>query len=180
MPIRTGWLSSLFNIYDSLAESNVGAIGPKLLYGDGSIQHAGIKFIKSRPWGNFWVNDHPRKGQPNFSDPDSRPQKLTAVTGACLMVSRELYHLVDGMDEEYIIGDYEDSDFCLKLHDKGFENYYIPNIELFHFERQSQKIHQCNDALWHKNRTLYNVWLYNKKWGKLINHITQENSCSAK
>jgi|GEM_PF-2492483 len=168
MPIRSLWLLSLVNVYKSLP--NVGVIAPKLLYGDGSIQHAGLKFIKSASRGDFWVNEHPRKGQPNFPELTYAPQKLAAVTGACMMVSRQLYDLVGGLDEEYIIGDYEDSDFCLKLHAQGRENYYIPNIELYHLERQSLSQHQ--NELWRLNRTLYNCWLYNQKWSK---YITEKN-----
>ncbi|MFN6273914.1 MAG: methyltransferase domain-containing protein [Microcystis sp.] len=170
MPIRTGWLSSLVNVYDSLTEENVGVIGPKLLYGNGSIQHAGMKFVRYGLWDNFWINDHPNKGQPNFSESNSRPKKISAVTGACMMVTRELYDQVSGLDEEYIAGDYEDSDFCLKLHAQGRENYYIPHIELFHLERQSLSLSQTQekDDLWKFRRSLYNCWLYNHKWEEYI------------
>ncbi|MBL1210220.1 glycosyltransferase [Geminocystis sp. GBBB08] len=167
MPIESGWVSSLANIYKSL--NNVGAIGPKLLYGNGSIQHAGMKFIKCAPWGDLLINDHPRKNQPNFPEDDYKPQKLAAITGACLMVSKQLYEQVDGLNEEYIINDYEDSDFCLKLHTQGFDNYYIPDIELFHLERQSVSIYPQNEEIWQINRTKYNCWLFNQEWGKYIN-----------
>ncbi|MEA5581051.1 glycosyltransferase [Nodularia harveyana UHCC-0300] len=171
MPIGSGWVSSLVNIYKSL--NNVGVIGAKLLYANGSIQHTGMKFINCSPWGDLFINYHPRKKQPNFPEIDSKPQKLPAVTGACLLVSRQLYEQVGGLDEEYIIGDYEDSDFCLKLHTQGFENYYIPDIELFHLERQSLSIHQKNEELWRANCTKYNCWLFNQKWGQYIsdNHL---------
>ena len=166
MPIGPGWLSSLVNSYQSL--ENVGVIGPKLLYGDRSIQHAGMKFSKYAPWGDLWINDHPRKGQPNFPEINREPQKLAAVTGACMMVSRQLYDLVSGLDEDYIIGDFEDSDFCLKILSQSLANYYIPNVELFHLERQSISLYQQREQLWRTNRTIYNCWLYNQKWGKYI------------
>ncbi len=167
MPIESGWVSSLVNIYKSL--NNVGAIGPKLLYGNGSIQHAGMKFIKCAHWGDLLINDHPRKNQPNFPEHDYKPQKLAAVTGACLLVSRQLYEQVGGLNEEYIINDYEDSDFCLELHAQGFDNYYIPDLELYHLERQSVSIYHKNEEIWQINRTKYNCWLFNQKWGKYIN-----------
>lgn len=165
MPKNSGWISSLVKKYDSL--SNIGAVCPKLLYADNSIQHAGIRFSQYGPWENLWVNDHPRKGQPNFMESNILPQKHPALTGACLMVSRELYTKVGGLDEDYIVGDFEDSDLCLKFHKQGLNNYYVPEIELFHLERQS--LHQDqNESQWHSARTLYNCWIYNQKWSNYI------------
>lgn len=166
MPVRSGWLSSLVKSYNDLAD--VGVIAPKLLYGDGSIQHAGMKFLRYGLWENLFINDHPKKGLPNFVDRNSCPQELAAVTGACMMVSRELYDNVGGIDEEYIIGDFEDSDFCLKLHAEGFKNYYIPRVELFHLERQSLSLNHNQGEQGKRNQTLYNCWLFNQKWEQYI------------
>jgi len=166
MPVRSRWLSSLIKSYNDIAD--VGVIAPKLLYGDGSIQHAGMKFLRYGPWENLFINDHPKKGLPNFVERNSCPQELAAVTGACMMVSRELYDDVDGIDEEYIIGDFEDSDLCLKLHAKGFKNYYIPGVELFHLERQSLSLNHNHGEQGKRNQTLYNCWLFNQKWEQYI------------
>ncbi|MDB9411859.1 methyltransferase domain-containing protein [Microcystis aeruginosa] len=166
MPVRSRWLSSLIKSYNDIAD--VGVIAPKLLYGDGSIQHAGMKFLRYGPWENLFINDHPKKGLPNFVERNSCPQELAAVTGACIMVSRELYDDVGGIDEEYIIGDFEDSDLCLKLHAKGFKNYYIPGVELFHLERQSLSLNHNHGEQGKRNQTLYNCWLFNQKWEQYI------------
>jgi GT2 family glycosyltransferase/2-polyprenyl-3-methyl-5-hydroxy-6-metoxy-1,4-benzoquinol methylase len=166
MPVRSRWLSSLIKSYNDIAD--VGVIAPKLLYGDGSIQHAGMKFLRYGPWENLFINDHPKKGLPNFVERNSCPQELAAVTGACMMVSRELYDDVGGIDEEYIIGDFEDSDLCLKLHAKGFKNYYIPGVELFHLERQSLSLNHNHGEQGKRNQTLYNCWLFNQKWEQYI------------
>jgi GT2 family glycosyltransferase len=85
-----------------------------------------------------------------------------------MMVSRELYDDVGGIDEEYIIGDFEDSDLCLKLHAKGFKNYYIPGVELFHLERQSLSLNHNHGEQGKRNQTLYNCWLFNQKWEQYI------------
>jgi GT2 family glycosyltransferase len=165
MPKKTGWLSSLVNIHDSL--SNPGSLGVKLLYGDGSIQHAGTKLFRCAAWDNLWSNEHPGKGQPNIPQPNATPQKIPTLTGACLMILKERYQRVGGFDESYILGDFEDSDLCLKLHQSGWENYYAPQIELFHLERQSVSRHG-SEKLWQLNRTVYNCWLHHQNWDEYI------------
>ncbi len=171
MPVRSKWITSLINTYNKLVESGVqvGAIGPKLLYGDGSIQHIGMYFSKYSPWEELWINDQPRKGQPVFSDTSTQPQKVPALTGACLMIKRELYHRLHGFDEEYILGDFEDSDLCLKVVSEKFENYYIPEVELYHLERQSFYHKNISQQSWQQNLTLYNCWVFNNKWSKFLN-----------
>jgi GT2 family glycosyltransferase/2-polyprenyl-3-methyl-5-hydroxy-6-metoxy-1,4-benzoquinol methylase len=171
MPTRSKWITSLIDTYNKLVESGVqvGAIGPKLLYGDGSIQHIGMYFSKYSPWEELWINDQPRKGQPVFSDTSTQPQKVPALTGACLMIKRELYHRLHGFDEEYILGDFEDSDLCLKVVSEKFENYYIPEVELYHLERQSFYHKNISQQSWQQNLTLYNCWVFNNKWSKFLN-----------
>jgi GT2 family glycosyltransferase/ubiquinone/menaquinone biosynthesis C-methylase UbiE len=165
MPSHSGWVSKLLSLYDSLEQ--VGAIGAKLLYEDGSIQHAGMAFSPHPPWDNLLINDHPKKGQANLVQLNPQPQEVPAVTGACLMISRQLYDEVNGLDEEYIIGNFEDSDLCLKLHTKGYKNYYIPGVELFHFESQSIKSNSKQQS-WYQGHTLYNCWLHNLRWESYI------------
>jgi GT2 family glycosyltransferase len=171
MPVRSKWITSLIDIYNKLVESGVqvGAIGPKLLYGDGSIQHIGMYFEKCSHWGDLWSNVQPCKGQPNFSQIDVQPQKIPAVTGACLMITRELYNRLDGLDEEYILGNFEDSDLCLKACAEGFDTYYISSVELYHLERQSFNHHPMFQKLW--KQTLYNCWLFNQKRSEYIEKI---------
>ena len=64
-------------------------------------------------------------------------QDATAVTGACLMVSRELYDQVGGLDEEFKVA-LNDVDFCLKLRKLGYLNIFTPFCEMYHFESKSR------------------------------------------
>jgi GT2 family glycosyltransferase len=166
MPCEIGWITTLKNFYE--VEENIGALGPTLIYEDNSIQHRGITPFRVPPYQYLWFNDHPGKGQPNFQCLVT-PYLVPAVTGACLLVSRRLYLECGGLCDDYILGDFEDSDFCLKLLEKGLNNYCYPQVELYHLERQSQSL--VGDPGWRQSLTLYNSWLYTQKWDSLLQEI---------
>jgi len=180
-PKQTGWLKEMQEAYNSL--ENVGAIGPQLLYSDNSIQHAGMKFEPYPLWNNMWINEHPFKGMDANSHQNQylklesppKPQKIHAITAACLMVSRELYIQQQGLSEEYIIGDFEDSDFCLKLIDSGKNNYFIPAVELYHLERQSQSLTNNHQNNWRENLTYFNCWQHHQKWDQVIQKLNKHD-----
>lgn len=165
LPKRRGWISEMVRIYSSLDQP--GMLGAKLLYEDGSIQHAGISFRRLPQWGGLWINDHPMKGQ----DPSicKGTAEVPAVTAACAMIDAKLFRELGGLSEDYIIGDFEDSDLCLRARQAGRRNYVARDIELFHLERQSQQL--IGDASWRQNLTAYNCWLHNQKWAPIIEEI---------
>lgn len=168
MPKAPGWLSGLQRAHAAL--NNPGAIGPKLLYADGSLQHAGVAFEQRPGWPGLWINDHPGKGCRNLPQVNPAPVPVPAVTGACMLVERSLYESVGGLDEDYILGDFEDSDFCLALRRRGRQNWYIPSIELYHLERQSVSLLGAPD--WRMALTLCNAWRHTNKWDDVIRDIS--------
>ncbi len=167
MPKECGWLEQLTSIYKILPKA--GVIGTKLLYADGSIQHAGMKFENSNIIDGLWLNDHPLKGHPNKYNSDAQHIQKISITGACIMLKKTIFHEIGGFSEDYIIGDFEDSDLCLKSHNSGYHNWYIPSVELYHLERQSQSTPA--NCQWRYHLTLYNCWLHTQKWGALIHEI---------
>jgi GT2 family glycosyltransferase len=170
MPRRPGWISELRRLYDSIPSP--GALGPKLLFPDGSLQHAGMSFEQLPRYPGIWLNDHPGKGLPSEVAPKGTLTSVPALTAACLMVSKQLYREIGGMDESYILGDFEDSDFCLKLRRAGRQICCAPSVELYHLERQSQRL--IGGTEWRSALTLYNAWLHTKRWGDSIRHLTRE------
>jgi GT2 family glycosyltransferase len=162
LPKRPMWVGDLLRIYKSL--NNPGVLSPKLLYEDGSIQHAGMAFKHHPGWADMWINDHPLKGQSPLGLDGIR--KVDAVTAACAMIASGLFSAIGGFSEDYIIGDFEDSDLCLRLLADGRSNYIALDVELFHLERQSQN--RVGDISWRTNLTLYNCWLHNSRWAELI------------
>jgi GT2 family glycosyltransferase len=133
-PDKPGWLSRMVEFYDS--DPKIGALAPKLLYEDGSIQHAGLYFDRI-PGMKTWSNEHYYKGLHRGFPAAQLARAVPAVTGACLMIEAVLYRNLGGLRGLFVRGDYEDSDLCLRLREEGLESWYLPDVELYHLEGQS-------------------------------------------
>jgi O-antigen biosynthesis protein len=162
LPDRPGWLERMVAFYES--RERIGAVGPKLLYEDGSIQHAGIHF--HRPEGQtVWQDAHYYKGLHRDFPDANVPRVVPVVSGACMMISRELYESMGGLHGGYVQGDYEDADICLRMMEAGLRNWYLPDAELYHLEALSYSASLRMPA----NR--YNAWLHTRTWGDRIEQL---------
>lgn len=129
-----GWLEPLVKI---LAEDpEVGAVGSRLLYPDGLLQHAGVMVAENRlqqiP---LYVTHRFHRLAADHPAANIRTD-LQAVTGAAMLVRAEAFRAVDGFDEGYWNG-YEDLDLCFKLHAEGWRIVYEPQSCLIHHESVS-------------------------------------------
>jgi O-antigen biosynthesis protein len=158
LPDRPGWLSRLAGFYDA---HEVGALGPKLLFEDDTLQHAGIRFQRP-PGGGAWENEHYFKGLHRDLPAANVARPVPAVSGACLMIGRELFEDLGGLRGMYVQGDYEDTDLCLRLRERGHETWYLPEVELYHLEGQSYAM-ETRTAM-----SRYNVWLHTRLWNEEI------------
>ncbi|MBK0024075.1 glycosyltransferase family 2 protein [Ochrobactrum sp. S46] len=164
VPSEHGWLQQLIQpLFD---EPKLGAIGPRLLFEDGSLQHAGLYFARDRQ--GIWLNHHYHKGMPGNYAPARRGRDVPGVTGACLITRKDIFDLVGGYSEDYVIGDYEDSDLCLKIRQLGFQIYYEPSVALYHFERRSIR----RSAVYMRGlASQYNSWLHTQRWNEEISEL---------
>jgi GT2 family glycosyltransferase len=165
IPDRPGWISAMSEFYD--ATDGIGALGPKLLYEDDSLQHAGLYFHRARG-AEVWENAHCFKGLHRSFPPANVARTVPAVTAACMMLDRDLYEQVDGLPLHYVQGDYEDSELCLRLAQAGRENWYQPAVELYHLEGQSYV-----PGL-RRVPSEYNRWLHSSLWGEQIEQAMAE------
>lgn len=168
IPDRPGWLPGLVEMLES--DGRIGAVGPKLLFDDDSLQHAGLYFDRD-PRGR-WYNHHYFKGMPRDFAPACKPRRVPGVTGACLMMSRDLYSRLGGLSEDYVIGDFEDSDLCLRIRQAGFEIVYEPRVELYHLERQSITRHA---GYTRGVASLYNGWLHAGRWSDTMAELMSQD-----
>lgn len=132
--ISSDWIECLLEHAQRL---QVGAVGAKLLYPDGRIQHAGIEFL-SNLWPHHYEIGTSDDGYslfpyPNYKDLIKNPD---SVTGACMMVNKKKFIKV-GMFDQELKYEFQDVDLCIKLEKLGYSSVFTPYSELTHKESQS-------------------------------------------
>lgn len=127
--ISPDWLSEMVSI---ALQPGVGAVGARLWYPDGTLQHGGVVL------GVGGVANHSHKhlprGHRGYFGRADLIQSFSAVTAACLVVRKDRYESVGGLDEEHLKVAFNDVDFCLRLRESGLRNVWTPYAELFHHE----------------------------------------------
>ena len=132
--ITRGWLQEML-MYAQ--RDDVGAVGCKLYYADYTIQHAGIVLGLGAHRTAGHIHYRLAKENLGYMGRLCYAQNVSAVTGACLMVSKADFESVGGFSEEFAVA-LNDVDFCLKLRQKGLLNVFTPFAELFHYESLSR------------------------------------------
>jgi GT2 family glycosyltransferase len=122
---------------EHIQRPEVGAVGPRLLYPDDTVQHGGIVV------GVGGIAEHAFRGFPAEAPGVCRQLQVTrnysAVTGACLMTRREVFNTVRGFDEERLPVTFSDVDLCLKIRRAGYLVVYTPFARLYHHESGTRR-----------------------------------------
>lgn len=116
-------------------QDKVGAVGAKLVYKLHLLQHIGVSLNKKLIALHYGINKN-ELVEPSLITFAENIRETSAVTAACLMVSKSKYNEVGGFEEKLRVT-YNDVDFCLKLLRKGYSNIYTPRSKLYHFESKS-------------------------------------------
>jgi len=114
----------------------VGAVGARLLYQDGTLQHAGVVLGVEGVAGHDSVGEAPERG--GYFGRSHVQRSAAAVTGACLATRRELFEHIGGFDEIHLKVAFNDIDYCLRLARAGYRIVYNPFAVLYHFESKSR------------------------------------------
>jgi GT2 family glycosyltransferase len=123
---------------------DIGAVGARLLYSDGAIQHAGVALGIGDAAGHVDKGARPLPGE--FAPWHGESRTVSAVTAACLLVDRAKFIEVGGMDEETFAVDFNDVDLCLKLAARSWRTAYCAQATLIHHESRSRgKTHHGAD-----------------------------------
>jgi GT2 family glycosyltransferase len=130
--ITPDWLEQMLYYAE---QDDVGAVGPLLLYANGTVQHGGVVL------GCRGVADHVSRGAPAESDGYagslSCAREVSAVTAACLMMRRSVFDEIGGFNEHFFT-EYQDLDLCLKIRAKGMRIIFTPRAALIHHESLSR------------------------------------------
>ncbi|CAN7722315.1 glycosyltransferase family 2 protein [Rhizobium sp. LjRoot98] len=156
------WLLEMVSI---AIDPGVGAVGAKLLYGSGHVQHAGII------GGVGTVTGHGHKYEPagaaGYMNRLIVQQEVLAVTAACLVIEADKYKAVGGLNEENLTVAFNDVDLCLKLRERGWRSVFTPWASLFHHESVSRGLDLSGERAARFKREagfMVNVW-----GGKILN-----------
>jgi GT2 family glycosyltransferase len=132
--IESDWLTIMA---EHIQRPEVGAVGPRLLYPDDTVQHGGIVV------GVGGIAEHAFRGFPAEAPGVCRQLQVTrnysAVTGACLLTRRDVFNKVHGFDEERLPVTFSDVDLCLKIRRAGYLIVYTPFAKLYHHESGTRR-----------------------------------------
>ena len=157
--INPDWLERML---EHLQRSEVGVVGAKLYYPDGTIQHGGVIIGIGGVAGHshkYFPKDHP-----GYFGRLISVQNLSAVTGACMMVKRSVFEEVKGFDEGYPLA-FNDVDFCLKVREKGYLIVWTPFAELYHHESKTRGYEDTPEK---QERFRREIERFKEKWGHVL------------
>lgn len=158
--ISVNWLSEMVSI---ASQPGVGAVGARLWYPDDTLQHAGVIL------GLLGAAGHAHKGlprgAPGYFGRAQLTQTLSAVTAACLIVRKDIFEQVGGLDEENLKVAFNDVDFCIRVREAGYRNVWTPYAELYHHESASRGLEDTPEK---QARFLGEVKFLKERWGKVL------------
>ncbi len=169
--ITDDWLNLMIR---DISQKDTGAVGAKLYYENGTVQHAGVVIgIKE-------IAGHSHKYFPKDADGYfgrlKVKQNYSAVTGALLGVERKKYLEVGGMDERLAVA-YNDVDFCLKLQESNYKNLWTPFIEAIHHESmtRAKQMSGASDTVKAEKEYMKKKWQDKLKYDRYYSiHLTKE------
>jgi len=130
--ISPGWIESML-MY--CTEEGTGIAGARLLYPDDTLQHAGIVVGIGGTAGHLYLGKPMDFTGPLFESVSAR--RVSAVTGACMMVKTSVYRKIGGLDPDFAVA-FNDVDFCLRAAAEGEHTVYVPSAILYHYESKSR------------------------------------------
>ncbi|MBL6455507.1 glycosyltransferase family 2 protein [Belnapia sp. T6] len=155
--IGPGWLREMVSL---LLRPGVGAVGAKLLYADGTLQHGGVVFGPGGTIGHYLPGAAP--GATGHHGSLVLVREVVAVTGACLALRRADYLALGGLDAAALRVAFNDIDLCLRLREAGQRILWTPHAELYHRESASRGDDLSGDKL---RRFATEIAHMQQRWG---------------
>ena len=164
--ITPEWLNIMVG-YASL--DHIGAVGPKLLYPDNTVQHGGVILGLGGVASHAYIGSSRR--DTGLYSRLRVPYNYSAVTAACLMVKKSKFDEVGGLEEDLKVA-YNDMDFNIKLLKKGYYNIFLPQVELYHYESKSRGYDTTTEKYQRflkEQEYMYKKWPEEIKYDKMYN-----------
>jgi O-antigen biosynthesis protein len=159
-PMDGKWLTEMVS---QACRPEIGCVGAKLYYPNGTIQHGGVVL------GIGGVAGHAHRffqhHEAGYCGRLKLVQNLSAVTAACLLLRREVFEGVGGLNEPELAVAYNDVDLCLKVLEAGYRNLWTPYAELYHHESISRG---ADDTPAKRARALKEARYMRRQWGPLL------------
>lgn len=131
--ISPDWLSEMVSW---AVQPGIGAVGARLLYPQGQLQHGGVVLGLGGVAGHS--HKHFPRDHPGYFHRAIVTQEFSAVTAACLLIRKSIYEAVGGLEEKALTVAFNDVDFCIRVREAGYRNVYVPYAELYHHESVSR------------------------------------------
>lgn len=148
--VMPGWLHALVSC--AAGDETIAAVGSKLVFEDGLVQHAGVVFDHHAKPVHIYKFFHPQHPAVR------KTRDFQAVSAACMLVKKAVFHEMGGFDEQFVNG-YEDVDFCLRLRADGHRVVYCPKSVVTHLESRTAGRFDAMEA---------NRRLLMQRWGDVI------------
>ena len=145
-------------------QKHIGAVGVKLLYPDDTIQHAGVILGLGHCAAHAFAGEN--GGSYGMYGRLLVPYNYSAVTAACMMVSKKKFMSVKGFDEKLKVA-FNDVDFCLKLLDKKYYNIFLPQVVLYHYESKTRGYDTTTEKY---QLLLKEIDYLNSKWHDILHN----------
>lgn len=156
--ISPDWLTEMVS---HAIRPEIGCVGAKLYYPDGRVQHAGVIVSIGGVAGHS--HKYYERDSSGYFSRLKLTQNVSAVTAACLLVRREVYELVGGLDERELTVAFNDVDFCLKVREAGYRNLWTPYAELYHHESISRGYEDTPEK---QRRFQHEIATMKRRWGR--------------
>ena len=141
----------------------VGAVGASLWYPDDTSQHGGV-ILGVGGWAGHSHKGFPR-GSAGYAGRLSLISSFSAVTGACLLVRKNVYQTIGGLNEKELRISCSDVEFCLRLRQAGYTNVWTPFAELYHHESATRGYEDTPEK---QARFASELAYMNKNWKEVL------------
>ncbi|MDO4488567.1 MAG: glycosyltransferase family 2 protein [Eubacteriales bacterium] len=154
---------SISEMLNYVMRPEIGIVGARLNYGDDTIQHAGVVIGLGGIAGATFVGLHEKEN--SYMHRMMCTQDYSAVTAACLMIRKEVFDSVGGLDTDLAVA-FNDIDLCMKVRTLGLRVVYDPYSVWHHYESKSRGLEDTPEKV---KRFNGEIAVFAKKWGEIVN-----------